>query len=326
MNAVETRKLSKRYGDYQALRAIDLQVPAGSLFGFLGPNGAGKTTAIRILMGLLRATSGEARMLDRDVWRDGARLRADVGYLPGELHLYDQMSGRALLKFVSAARRVSCDDEILRLTGCFELDASRRIRTYSRGMKQKLGLIAALMHKPRLLILDEPTTALDPLVRHTLFAELRRVAGEGRTVLFSSHTLAEVEELCSHVAILRAGELIEQNRVEVLRERALRHVRVIFDDGVAVPRPPDGLRAEDRSTGVLEATWVGPVKPLLSWLAEAPVRDVTISPPSLEDLFLGYYSGGGRPDHPAETESRTTHGERVGDKPGPTGDESGFRR
>lgn len=304
VHAVATRKLSKRYGDYQALRAIDLQVPAGSLFGFLGPNGAGKTTTLRILMGLLRASSGEAAVLERDAWRDGAALRANLGYLPGELHLYDHLRGSALLNFVAHARRVSCDGEIRRLTQRFELDVSGRVRTYSRGMKQKLGLIAALMHRPRLLILDEPTTALDPLVRQTLFDELRAVAADGRTVLFSSHTLAEVEELCSHVAILRAGELIEQDRVSVLRERATRHVRVMLDAAGAAPPPPEGLRIDHRADGMLEGAWVGPIGPLLNWLAGTRVRDVIISPPSLEDLFLGYYADAGAsrpaPVRPAE--------------------------
>jgi ABC-2 type transport system ATP-binding protein len=291
MDAVLTENLSKRYGTFQALRGVNLRVPAGSLFGFLGPNGAGKTTTIRILLGLLRGTSGRARVLGSDAWSAGARVRADVGYLAGDVRFYDGLTGRATLRFLDGVRGGRSRSEIERLAAVFELPLDRRVRNYSRGMKQKLGLIQALMHKPRLLILDEPTTALDPLVRQTLFHELRTVAADGRTVLFSSHTLAEVEELCDEVAIVRRGELIEQNRVEVLRERAVRHVDVFLREGRPPAAPlPDGLRVNHQSDGHLACAWAGPVARLLDWLQRTDVRDVIIAPPDLEDLFLAYYA------------------------------------
>ena len=290
MNAVSTEKLSKRYGRHEALRGIDLIVPEGSLFGFLGPNGAGKSTAIRIMMGLLRSTSGAARVLGRDAWRDGPRLRRDIGYLPGDVRFYESYTGGRVLSFLNSARGGRDGDELRRLADKFELDLSRRVRAYSRGMKQKLGLIAALMHRPRLLILDEPTTGLDPLMRQALFDELRAASAEERTVLFSSHTLAEVETLCSDVAVVRNGLLIEQDRVDVLRQRALRHVEVVFRDGHPDVPPPEGFRVERRTDDRLEGAWIGAVDPLLRWLASASVRDVSISRPRLEDLFLAYYS------------------------------------
>src|SRR5262249_17497329 len=183
---------------------------------------AGKTTAIRIMVGLLRASAGSARLFGRDCWSDGPSLRAEVGYLPGELHLYEALTGRATLEFLAEARRRDCAGEVRRLAQLFDLDLDRRVRGYSRGMKQKLGLIQALMHRPRLLILDEPTSGLDPLMRRCLFDELRSVAAEGRTVLFSSHTLSEVDELCDEVAVLRQGRLVETERIDVLRARAPR--------------------------------------------------------------------------------------------------------
>src|SRR5262245_25849574 len=215
--AIETSGLSKCYGRRVALQDLSLSVPEGALLGFRGPNGAGKTTTLRILAGLLRATAGSARLFGRDCWLDGPCLRAEVGYLPGELHLYEALTGRATLRFLAGVRRRDCSREIERLGRLFDLELDRRVRGYSHGMKQTLGLIQALMHRPRLLILDEPTNGLDPLMRRCLFDELRAVAAEGRTVLFSSHTLSEVDELCDEVAVLRQGRLVEMERVEVLR-------------------------------------------------------------------------------------------------------------
>jgi ABC-2 type transport system ATP-binding protein len=291
MDAVATRNLCKSYGPHRVLHGLELRVPAGSLFGFLGPNGAGKTTTIRILLGLLRASSGEALILQRKVWRDGADVRAGVGYLPGDVRLYDHLTGRATLAFFAAARRVDAAVEIKRLSERFDLELDKRVRDYSRGMKQKLGLIQALMHRPELVILDEPTIALDPLVRRTLFEELRSVAADGRTVFFSSHTLGEVEELCDRVAIVRDGRLIEQDRIDVLRERAVRRVEVFFESGAdASGAAPAGLTVSQRDEGRLSGAWVGAVGPLLEWLAKQRVRDVTIAPPDLEHLFMAYYS------------------------------------
>ncbi len=290
MNVVETNRLTKWYGRHEALRGIDLRVAAGGIVGFLGPNGAGKTTALRILLGLLRATAGRVTVFGRDPWRDGPAIREQVGYLPGDVRFYDHLTGRRIVDFADAVRGSRAQTEIRRLASVLELDLDRRVRDYSRGMKQKLGLIVALMHRPKLLILDEPTVSLDPLVRQILFEELRAVADDGRTVLFSSHTLGEVEELCDQVAILRNGRLIEQDRIDVLRRRALRRVEVVFDGDGPLRRPPKGLHVLRESDGRLSGTWVGGVAPLLSWLAENPVRDVTIAAPDLEDLFLAYYT------------------------------------
>ncbi len=295
---IRTHGLSKHYGPVQVLADVDLHVPAGSLFGFLGPNGAGKTTTIRILLGLLRASGGAAQVFGQDAWRRGPRIRAEVGYLPGDIRFYDGLTGRATLAFLNAARGGRCGEEIRRLARVFDLNLDRRVRNYSRGMKQKLGLIQAMMHRPRLLILDEPTTALDPLIREALNDELRAVVADGRTVLFSSHTLSEVDVLCDRVAILRDGRLIEQERIEVLRQRAVRRVEILFDG----PPPggaqlPAGLRVLSQNERHMTATWMGGPQPLLTWLAGAGVRDASIAPPDLEDLFMAYYAGdagGGR--------------------------------
>jgi ABC-2 type transport system ATP-binding protein len=289
--AIETMVLGKSYGTRVALEDFSLAVPEGALLGFLGPNGAGKTTTIRILVGLLHASSGSARIFGRDCWSDGPALRAEVGYLPGELHLYESLTGRATLRFLATARRRDCSSEIERLARLFDLDIGRRVRGYSRGMKQKLGLIQALMHRPKLLILDEPTSGLDPLMRRCLFDELRCVVAEGRTVLFSSHTLSEVDELCDKVALLRQGRLVELERVEVLRARAPRRVELVLDDGCPVPPVlPKAFALLEHTPGRVSGRWTGPVRPLLDWLgAQGSVRDANIVPLDLEELFLVYY-------------------------------------
>ena len=290
MDALVTKDLCKSYGRHEVLHQVNLRVPTGCLFGFLGPNGAGKTTAIRVLLGLLRASAGRAQVLGRDVWSEGPTLRADVGYLPGEVRLYDHLTGRATLAFMGAARGGGAAKEVRRLVDRLDLDLNKRVRNYSRGMKQKLGLIQALMHRPRLLVLDEPTIALDPLVRQTLFDELRRAADEGRTVFFSSHTLGEVEELCDVVAILRDGRLIAQERIEVLRTRAVRHVEIVLAAGAtSTGPPPPGLQVLQQTATRIAATWTGPIEALLAWLTGRPVQDLTIAPPDLEDLFMTYY-------------------------------------
>jgi ABC-2 type transport system ATP-binding protein len=298
MHAIEITNLTKCYGRSEVLSRVSMAVAPGRLFGFLGPNGAGKTTTIRILLGLLRATGGEARVLGRDAWRAGVALRSEVGYLPGDAHFYTQLTGRKTLAFLAGVRRRDCDEEIKRLRGRFELDLDKRVRQYSSGMKQKLGLIQAMMHRPKVLILDEPTSALDPLVRQTLFEELRAVADAGRTVLFSSHTLSEVEALCDEVAILRQGRLVVQERVDTLRARALRRVEIVFEAG-RPERLPASMHVLQQRGQLLSATWAGPIPELLGWLGAQRVRDVVLAPPDLEDLFMAYYDE--QPESPGES-------------------------
>jgi len=296
MNVISTESLCKSYGSREVLHDLSVSIAEGKLVGFLGPNGAGRTTTIRVLLGLLRATSGRTYIFGKDCWRDGPSIRAAVGYLPGELRFYPGLTGRSTLEFLAGARKLDCASEISRLHSRFDLDLEPSVRKYSSGMKQKLGLIQALMHRPRLLVLDEPTSGLDPLIRRELYAELRTVAAEGRTVLFSSHTLSEVDELCEEVIVLREGRLVEHEGVEALRGRAPRFVEIVLgDEQLALLELPENLQEVLRTGARIAGRWSGPIGPLLQWLASHPsLRDVTIAPPDLESLFLGYYGGGDR--------------------------------
>jgi ABC-2 type transport system ATP-binding protein len=269
-----------------------MSVPAGKLIGFLGPNGAGKTTTIRILLGLLKASGGTAEIFGTSCWRRGRTIRKEIGYLPGDVRFYSNLTGESTLRFLAHARGADCRDEIQRLAAAFDLPLSRSVRKYSSGMKQKLGLIQAMMHRPQLLVLDEPTNSLDPLIRRILFAELRRVTTEGRSVLFSSHALAEVQELCDEVIILRDGRLVEHQSIDKLRRRAVRHVIAQYASGAAVPECfPADVQITQREGAKIEFRWVGTMDNLLSWLHGQQLEDAEIGQPDLEDLFLTYYAG-----------------------------------
>ena len=231
----------------------------------------------------LRAVTG-----DRPIFIDQFRVE---DYTPG-FELNGRIPRERVGEFLAAARQKPCYPEAERLAQEFELDLTKTIRRFSTGMRQKLGLIQALMHRPKLLILDEPTSALDPLIRHKVFEELRQVGAEGRTVLFSSHSLEEVQSLCDEVVILREGRIVEHEEIEVLKKRALRRIQVVFpakirSDQVTVP--PELQRVAWKEN-VLCGTWSGQIHPLLEWFQSHQVVDVIIEPPDLNDLFISYYA------------------------------------
>ena len=281
------------FGDQEVLHGIDLSVERGQLTGFLGPNGAGKTTTIRILLGLIRRTGGMTRLFGDDSAICGPALRRRIGYLPADVRFPADLTGRHAARLYARARRLNCDSQIDRLADELDLELDKKIRKYSTGMKQKLGLIQALMHQPELLVLDEPTTGLDPLVREAVFRELRQFVSAGGSILFSSHSLGEVEQLCDRVIILRDGCVIENQTIDALRKRALRRVSIEFCDGSEVPSRnsfPDGLQAIRFDGLKVNGTWSDPIGQFVQWLSPFGISDVTIEQPDLEDLFMTYYS------------------------------------
>ncbi len=289
---VEVRGLAKSYGAHVALRGLDLAVPRGAVYGFLGPNGAGKTTALRILLGLLRADSGSATVLGHDCWREGSALRAHVGSLAGDVRLPGWMRGRDALHYCGAARGVELRSPGAALAERLDLDLDVAVQDMSRGMRQKLGLIAALAPAPAVLILDEPTGGLDPIAQRRLAEILRERAGGGATVLFSSHVLSEVQELCDRVAILRRGALVADEALASLRARAPRSVTVRFA-GPAPDRWPECLHrspgAVDGDANVWHADLAAPPAALIEWLGGQRIDDLELAPPDLDRLFHAYY-------------------------------------
>ncbi len=241
--AIRTEGLTKTYGrKVRGIEDVSLEVGEGEVFGFLGPNGAGKTTTIRTLLGLMRPTGGRAEVFGLDVRRRSVEVRESVGNLPGEFTLEDRMTGEGLLRFFARLRGVSDLGYAWELAGRLGADLKRPMRRLSRGNKQKIGLVQAMFHRPPLLILDEPTGGLDPLVQEEFLDIIEEVRGEGRTVFFSSHVLAEVERVCDRVGIIREGQLVDVEPTRALVDKAFRHVVLTFDAPVD-PRPFGGSGA-----------------------------------------------------------------------------------
>jgi len=294
MMAIALESVSKRYGDRVGVHDLSLRIAAGEVFGYIGPNGAGKTTTIRMLLGLLRPEGGSARVLSRDCWAEGPAVRREIGYMPGDLRLYPWMTAQVALHIFSRVRRTDLAPAGRGLCEYFGLDPSVAVRAMSRGMRQKLGLILALAHDPRVLVLDEPTSGLDPITQERLYQQLRERAGRGHTVFFSSHVLSEVEGLCDRVAIVRAGEIVEDEAITALRERAHRVATIRWAGAPPAPGSlPPGITLEQSSDRQWECRLVGPAGGLLAWLRPHDVADLEIGPPDLDRLFRQYYRAGG---------------------------------
>ena len=291
MTVIHTQQLSKRYGRRIALDSAELNVADGEIFGFLGANGAGKTTAIRLLLGFLRPSHGRAAIFGLDCWRDSARIKRDVGYLPGDLRLYPWLTAQRALRIVGRVRGLDLRKRGAELAARFQLEMDLRVRRMSRGTRQKLGLIMALAHKPRLLVLDEPTSGLDPVMQGVLASYLRELASAGHTVFFSSHTLREVETLCDRVAVVRQGRVIADETLQSLRARARRTVELVFADEEAAAGAllPAFLQPRRRDGDRIFCELEGEATPLVRWAAGQPLADITISPPDLETLFRKFY-------------------------------------
>jgi ABC-2 type transport system ATP-binding protein len=289
--AIITEGLSKTYGGRGGIRDLGLTIRAGEIYGYLGPNGAGKTTTIRLLLGLLRPTVGAAQVLGRDAWRESPAIKSDTGYIPGDLRLYGWMTARSGLKLVSAVRRRDVTRAGLELAERFKLAPEVPAHRMSRGMRQKLGLVLTLAHQPRLLVLDEPTTALDPPMQQTLYDVLHERARDGATVFFSSHTLGEVEALCERVGVVREGRLIYEQTLQQMRLGARRAVDVEWPDTkLAETTPvPSFLKLDRREARRWRCTLAGPVMDLVQWSATQPLTDLSISPPDLDRLFRTFY-------------------------------------
>jgi len=297
MSIIKTQQLTRSYGKHRGIERLDLDIPQGSVYGFLGPNGAGKTTAIRVMLGLLRPTAGQATIFDRDCWRDSHTIKRDLGYLPGDLRLYAGMTGRSILKWLGQVRGRDLMPRARDLSDDFGLDLLRKVRQMSRGTRQKLGLVMAMAHEPELLILDEPTASLDPIMQQKLLKRLRAMADGGHTVFFSSHTLSEVDQLCDRVAIIREGRLVTEQSLAALRDQAGHWVTLRWQDDAAIPQaPPAFLEVNKRDGRTWEGRLNGPVDPFVAWLSGRTLEDLSISPPDLETLFHHYYQNGCAPE------------------------------
>ena len=296
--AIETFALTKRYGRSRGIDELTIAVRSGEIFGFLGANGAGKTTLIRTLLDLQRPTSGSARLLGLDSRRDSLEIRARVGNLPGGFAFDEAITGRELLRYLARLRGMAGLGRAELLADRFDADLDRRLGELSRGNRQKVGLIQAAFHEPELLILDEPTGGLDPLMQETFLELATEERDAGRTVFLSSHNLAEVQRICDRVAIIKDGRLLAVDNVSELTRRARRRVTITFGGDAdpqlfeSIPGVVD-VHLVDR--GTLRFLTGGEIDPVLQAAASRHVVDIAIEPPDLEDAFLAYYgdAGGG---------------------------------
>ena len=290
---IEVEKLTKSYGSKRGILDVTFDVGEGEVFGFLGPNGAGKTTTIRVLMALLRADSGAARLLGLECWKDSVAIKKEIGYVPGEPSLDPSLTGGQIIEYFANLRGGVDRTYLKKLIERFDLDTSRKFRQYSTGNKRKVVLVQAFMHKPKVLILDEPTSGLDPLNQQEFDGLVREARDEGRTVFLSSHVLSEVEKTCTRVGIIREGRLVKVGGVHELTDIKRYEISIVFAQPVPVATfaSLEGVtRAEslDSGTGV-KLTMQGSADAVIKAAAQHQVVSLTSYEPSLEDIFLRYY-------------------------------------
>jgi ABC-2 type transport system ATP-binding protein len=287
MTLLRTEQLTKTYGQLLALDRLDLEIVPGEIVGILGPNGSGKSTALRLLLGFLRPTSGRALIKGHDCWSDSVNARKHVSYLPGELRLYENMTGWQLIEFLSQLKQNTISERLYRLARQFDIDIERPLAQMSSGMKRKVALLQVLLPETPLVILDEPTNTLDPTMRDQLLGQLVESSRRGQAVLFSSHVLTEVEQVCDRVAILQQGRLVHwQNMTEL---RKIRKVRIVLGKPVSSITPPESVTPLGSDGLVQEFQSSGPLPELLRWLAELPIAEVRIEPMGLAGIYHRFH-------------------------------------
>jgi beta-exotoxin I transport system ATP-binding protein len=292
---IRAQSLTKLYGSSRGVLDLDFEVRQGEVFGFLGPNGAGKTTTIRLLLDFIRPSSGRAEIFGLDVRRDAVQIRRRIGYLPGDLRLYERLTGRELVEYFGNLRGLDGVGEAEALAGRLDVELDRPIQELSRGNRQKVGLLQTFMHRPDLLVLDEPTSGLDPLIQQVFYELVREAAAEGRTIFLSSHNLSEVQHVADRVALVKEGRLELLETVENLRARAFTRVEATFDvlpSADAFADLPDVRELERRADTVVLGLQ-GPADPLVKALARYTVLGLDIHEADLEDVFLSLYRGEG---------------------------------
>jgi ABC-2 type transport system ATP-binding protein len=284
---LRTERLTKDYGTFRALDGLDLTVQAGEIFGLLGPNGSGKTTALRLFLGFLQPTLGAAWIDGHHTWRDDVAARRRVAYLPGELRLYENMTGRRLVQFLCKLRGQPAQANSEELAQRFDINLDRPLAELSSGMKRKVALLQVLVPDVPLLILDEPTNALDPTMRDELLMQLRRERERGKAVVFSSHVLSEVERVCDRVGILQHGKLVHLQDLKELQQGRVVHVR--FHSPLAGLPSLEGLKSCGQNDGAYVLEHTGPLPPLLDWLAHQQVLDMRMEPMGLHGIYHRYH-------------------------------------
>ena len=288
MNVIETKKLNKNYGTSRGIIDIDLEVKEGEIFGFIGPNGGGKSTTIRILMGLIFKSSGEAKIFGLDIEENKETILEDVGYLPSEIFYYDNMKAIDLLKYSASFYKADCESRIYELARRLDLDLNKKIEAMSLGNRKKVGIIQGLIHSPKLIILDEPTSGLDPLMQQTFFEIIKEEQKRGATILFSSHILSEVQKLCDRVAIIKEGKILKVQEVQELNDNAYKNIHIRTTTQVEDFILEGAINITRAETNI-SFLYKGDYNKLLSQLLKYQLENIQIVEPSLDEIFMHYY-------------------------------------
>lgn len=290
MYAIETKGLTKYYGKARGIIDLSFRIEEGEIFGFIGPNGSGKTTTIRLFLSLLFPTSGTGKIFDCDIVKDGPKIKKMVGFVPSEVHYYENMTVKELIEYSARFYNVPLELRFNRLVDAFDLDLTRKIDDLSMGNKKKVAVILSLIHQPRLLILDEPTTGLDPLIQNRFFDILKEENEKGTTIFFSSHVLSEVEKLCHKVAIIKEGKIIDEDDIDSLKGKLLSRVTVRLKYGAKdITLKTPGIISIERNKNECSFLYQGEIAVLLRDLSQMPIEKITIAEPDLEEVFMHYY-------------------------------------
>jgi ABC-2 type transport system ATP-binding protein len=289
MSVIEVKNLTKYYGKSRGIVDVSFNVEDGEIFGFIGPNGAGKSTTIRLFLSLIYPTSGEAKIFGKDCIKFGPEIRQDIGYLPSEVFYYEGMKVIDLLKYSASFYNRNCTERIHELSDLMELDLKRRIDDLSYGNKKKVGIVQGLLHSPKLIVLDEPTAGLDPLMQHKFFNLIREENQKGATVFFSSHILGEVQRLCSRVAIIKEGSIINIQDIKTLQQDNYKKIRITADGLDIKAYQVDGVTNLQQENGAVHFFFKGDINVITRMISQKKVNDVTIEEPTLEEIFMHYY-------------------------------------
>lgn len=290
MHVISSVDLTKHYGKNRGIIDVKLTVPQGEVYGFIGPNGAGKSTTIKLMLDFLRPTSGRCSIFGLDCVKDAPRIKKDIGYIPAEVSYYDGMKVCDVLGYAARYHNGDYSAHAQKLCEALELDGSRKVHELSTGNKKKVAIVAAMQHRPKLLIMDEPTAGLDPLMQHVFYTLVKEAREDGTTIFFSSHILGEVQRVCDRVGFIRDGRLIQAENIGEMSKTRYKKVRVMTAENIEIA----GAEQMVRQNGRIEFLYKGETNDLIAVLSRKDIKDVFIEEPQLEDVFMAYYREGGK--------------------------------